>query len=317
MTNRYPAGEFLWTIYLPYSHTIRGKPFALCKNNINLKFAQSFPTEITMTLLSPAQLEIKLPDQRTLLQQSEHEGHSSISSEISIHMFSKTEIDDVNNRSSTSGWNPEDSDYSLNVLLRSSESPCLGDSVSRESLMGSDYSLNVKIPTPSTENKESQEVPSQTAPKSADKSTSSDTERTTKVSFFPRVRIQRVKNRADLSDRHKARVWYTRDEFTAIRQDCFDTLDIMSDNEDFLDEENQLCSRGLEYKTRRAYKVRQRSKLEIRKVVLEEQQFQQETGMSDPDWIARLSRDHSRGCVRGALLAAKKDENDALEYYRR
>ena len=91
-----------------------------------------------------------------------------------------------------------------------------------------------------------------------------------------------------------------------------DELDPLYDNET----DTELCRRGLEYKTPQAYKKRQKQKKEIRTVVFDEQDFQDEAGMNDPEWLAKLSRDQSRSCVTAAYHAAQEDERQARKYYR-
>lgn len=88
-----------------------------------------------------------------------------------------------------------------------------------------------------------------------------------------------------------------------------DEIDPLYDEED-----NVLCRRGLEYKTPQAYKKRQKQKKEIRTVVFDEQDFQDEADMNDPEWLAKLSRDQSRSCVRAAIAAAEEDERQARKY---
>ena len=83
---------------------------------------------------------------------------------------------------------------------------------------------------------------------------------------------------------------------------------------DVVDEDDGLCVLGLEYKTTANYKARQRNKLEVRQVVFEEQEFQQENEMPDPDWIARVSRERSQDCIAGALESAQKVESQIREY---
>jgi hypothetical protein len=52
----------------------------------------------------------------------------------------------------------------------------------------------------------------------------------------------------------------------------------------------------------------------VRQVVFEEQQFQRENELPDPEWIARVSREQSQSCIQGALEIARKVEKDANTY---
>eukprot|EP00529_Nitzschia_sp_RCC80_P020156 CAMPEP_0113484444 /NCGR_PEP_ID=MMETSP0014_2-20120614/23964_1 /TAXON_ID=2857 /ORGANISM="Nitzschia sp." /LENGTH=418 /DNA_ID=CAMNT_0000378045 /DNA_START=84 /DNA_END=1340 /DNA_ORIENTATION=- /assembly_acc=CAM_ASM_000159 len=321
----------------------------------------------------------------------------------------KDDDEDKNNQSTSSssscrGWNPDDSDYSLNVLLPPTGSGGDNDSadggattVSKDSLFGSDYSLNklrsrAKKPgkvlthslsissTHSTVSMLSMSssssldafegdgsngsfaVPEDIALGEASSSSSAQQKqmeppkpilssgkdwscteedgedatknkkkkkkgsRRNKVKFYPRVKIQRVTPRKKLPKEQFGAVWYSRVEFTAIRQECFDTIRMMSDDDEIYEgradeidplydeDENELCRRGLEYKTPRAYKHRQRQKKDIRTVVFDEQDFQEESGMNDPEWLAKLSYDQSESCVKTAVSVAVEDERQARIY---
>lgn len=226
---------------------------------------------------------------------------SSLPSEISIDFLCRERENDRNNGSSSSGWNPDDSDYSLNVLLHSKDEEQYQSSSANvalnESLMGSKYSLDL-----------SQYASRKTTPKEE----SETDERKSKVRFYHRVRIQRVTNRKHLSKEHSKKVWYSREEFKEIRNECFQTIKIMTDHEDIIEDEDEYCFRGLEYKTKEASKKRQRNKLEVRQAVLDEQEYQKENGMNDPEWISMLSIDESRTCKRDALERARQDEKEAF-----
>ena len=330
-------------------------------------------------------LDIDLPASAACNNSNKHQEEAStnddcsVSSEISLDdlLVKERQQDDDDERtastsSSSVSWNPDDSDYSLNVRLASSggtqQQNQLDDSARVASLMNSDYSLNValmkkKKPTSSstpaetepsrsppnrtrsTESLERPPTPAATVSASPDRSkrSSSKFPSTNKVSFFPRVRIQRVVNRKDLSKDLMHNIWYSRSEFKKIRQECFDTLQMMSEfesgnTEDDEDEtpshdeddsqsssescccagdifdDSEYCMRGLEYKTKGEYKKRQRNKIEVRMVVFDEQEFQTDNQMNDPEYIADLAYESSRGCVRAAIEIAKQDEEDARAY---
>ena len=81
-----------------------------------------------------------------------------------------------------------------------------------------------------------------------------------------------------------------------------------------LEEEEGFCVRGLEYKTPDAYRERQHNKAEIRTIVFEEQDYQFENGKSDICWIAKLSEEQSRSCVKASIAVALQDAQEAKEY---
>jgi hypothetical protein len=279
-----------------------------------------------MTVMPPLnQIEITLPGREELSLRGgrcQESSDGSVSSEISIDLLlAKERNEERNNESSNSGsWDPNGSDYSLDVLLHSKEdAPSLSESA-KGILMNSDYSLNVRLSSQASSCPKDiapecpiRCVPSREAEK---KSPRQEIPRsTTRVTFYPHVRIQRVTNRKDLPKKQIRQVWYSREEFKGIRNECHSTIKLMADGEELINEDEGLCIRGLEYKTGTAYKTRQRNKLEIRKVVFEEQGFQSESGMEDdPEWIAKLSVDQSRSCVKAGIETARKDERDSRDY---
>jgi len=287
-----------------------------------------------MEITIPEEVSLRLrPRQLDLDEQDD----ASITSEISLDILGKAREGERaagNQSSSSSGWNPDGSDYSLDFLLRKDEEDRSATESAKESLTTFDYSLNFRLSKSQHSLKASQSslcgapqslgasqhsfdtfATSRTA-KSAEseltEASSPPKPLKRKVSFFPRVRIQRVANRKDLKAQTK-RTWYTRDEFKDIRKECFDTIKMMQGGET-VDESEGFCSLGLEYKTANNYKARQRNKVEVRQVVFEEQQFQQENELPDPEWIARVSREQSQSCIQGALEIARKVEKDANTY---
>jgi hypothetical protein len=232
---------------------------------------------------------------------------TSVSSEISLDFIAKYQDEErIRTSPGNRSWSPDELDYSLSVLLPSNESP---EEEPKESLLGSDYSLDVKLskkpPLPNTNNDSTSRIPVDPEPRKP--------RGASKVCFYPRVRIQRITNRKNLDKQQVQDVWYSRDEFTAIRKECFDTIKLMKQNE-VLEEGEGYCVRGLEYKTPDAYRERQHNKAEIRTIVFEEQEYQFENGMNDISWIAKLSEDQSRSCVKAAIAVGLQDAKVAKEY---
>jgi hypothetical protein len=245
--------------------------------------------------------------------------NNSISSEISLEDLQKLRTEESSDGSSVSRWDPESSlDYSLSVLLpiRGSDD---GDDSCTDALLNSEYSLSVNLgkSKPALDD----DVPSRTLPTASNSSRSTQTEESNvsrrKVSFYARVRIKRVPNRKDLGRDLIEDVWYSRSEFKDIRKECFSTIKLMKSlnlEEEYLEEDDDYCTRGLEYKTDQAYKERQKNKMDIRTLVIEEQEYQFLSEMNDPQWIAQLAQEQSRECIKIAITAAEKDERAAKEY---
>jgi hypothetical protein len=274
-----------------------------------------------MTFMPPLnQIEITFPGSEELSSRDgycQESSDGSVSSEISLDLLAKEQNEERSNESSSTGWDPNGSDYSLDVLLHSKEdAPSLSDSA-KGILMNSDYSLNVRLSSHASSCPKdiAPECPiRRVPPKEAEKrSPRQEMLRDARVTFYPRVRIQRVTRRKDLPKKQIQQVWYNREEFKAIRNECYSTIELIADGEELINEDEGLCVRGLEHKTGTSYKTRQRNKLEIRNVVFEEQEFQCDNGMDDPEWIAKLSMDQSRPCVEAGIETARKDERDSRD----
>jgi hypothetical protein len=278
----------------------------------------------------------------------------SVSSDLSLDMLAdeRDEAWDKQNGSSNNskGWDPNGSDYSLNILLPANDgndtrnhsnsidasNHSNGIDTSNHSTFSKssmDYSLNITLPRAkksSLASLKSAALPEETETDSTDAASSpslssdqndaSFSAGSRKVHFYPRVRIQRIKNRSDLTSQHIADVWYSRDEFKEIRQECYDTILLITAGDDLNEYEYEggmeLCSRGLEYKVPSLYKERQRNKSEVRSAIFEEQDFQYENDMDDPDYIANVSKELSQGCVSAAIAAALNDQLFACAYQR-
>ena len=260
----------------------------------------------------------------------------SVSSEISIDLFNKDEAESGSNGgSSGAGWDPESSDYTLNMLLPPNhegvdDSDSAQDSAKMSAL---DYSLNVTLPrTRLSMNKPKPvSLPGETDDDSSacsccdepeddcddDESTASSVDSSKserKVQFYPRVRIQRVTNREDMTDEYIEAVWYSRDEFKAIRKECFKTIRLLTDGEYFDEDEGKYCARGLEYKVPTLYKERQRNKSAIRHAIFEEQENQWDSDCENPVILAQISLEKSATCVSDAIVRAALDEHAVEEY---
>ena len=246
----------------------------------------------------------------------------SVSSEVSLDLFDKDEAGSGSNTASSgAGWDLEGSDYSLNVLL-----PTNGDNVDSDSALDSakmsslDFSLNLNLPrTRLTKYTTKTEMLSEETDDSSACSCSSDTEDSSpksdrKVHFYPRVRIQRIANRQNLSEEHIEAVWYSRDEFKTIRKECFKTIRLLTDGECIDEEEGEFCARGLEYKVPSLYKERQRNKSAIRHAIFEEQENQWGNEIEDPLVLAKISREISATCVEDAIVRGLLDEHAVEEY---
>ena len=90
----------------------------------------------------------------------------------------------------------------------------------------------------------------------------------------------------------------------------------MMRNEIIAEDDEEYCTRGLEFKTKAGARFRSSNKLRTRSAVLNEQDLQRDEGFEDPQYIAMASMEESRGCRDGALARAIYDEQSIQEYLR-
>lgn len=134
------------------------------------------------------------------------------------------------------------------------------------------------------------------------------------VSFYTRVQTSRTSR--TLSEEEIDATWYTYDEMQCLRKDAIRTLRLMF-GEDLQEEtDEEVCFRGLEYKSGLPSKARKERKKNARNVVLEEQDFHREICIIDAEAIAAVSRECSQPCVLAAIKAAEMDLNSSYEEWK-
>jgi hypothetical protein len=155
------------------------------------------------------------------------------------------------------------------------------------------------------------------------------------------ITICSVPSLSDLSEAEIKSIWYTQDEFRNIKKSCvkvlkkiiagtlsFDSNDEDDDDDETVkikehddqnqNEEEEETTRGLENKTPRGSKARQKNRFIAMDVVLDEQQRQWEQGKRNADYtyIALLYHQNSIHCQEQAYLMGKQDAKDVHNYHR-
>jgi hypothetical protein len=113
-----------------------------------------------------------------------------------------------------------------------------------------------------------------------------------------------VGRRCDLSEEELAAIWYSRDEFRAIKKMLIPTVKKMAKGIPLDDDED---SRGLEHKTPHGSRKRQGDRFLSMDAVLQEQDQQWEQNRRDPDFLARVYSQSSAHCLMQSHLVAKGD----------
>ena len=92
-----------------------------------------------------------------------------------------------------------------------------------------------------------------------------------KVDFSRKVRVKLISSRDRFSDKERCNIWYSSEEYMAIRQSAINTVTKMAKNKN-VDMDPTDCSRGLEGKTPQQDALRQERRRIIMWSVLAEQQ---------------------------------------------
>ena len=104
----------------------------------------------------------------------------------------------------------------------------------------------------------------------------------------------------------KESLWYTGNEYKLIKSSFFFTVKMMESKHVLLDD-NEMCTRGLESRTRAGTQRKRQHVQTSVDVVLYEQERQWEKNCYSPTRLAKVYRDISAQSSMSAFLAAQKD----------
>jgi hypothetical protein len=131
-----------------------------------------------------------------------------------------------------------------------------------------------------------------------------------KLRFHGSVRVKLVQSLDGISEKQRSRVWYSSDEYMAIRQSAINTVTKMATNKN-VDMDPNDSSRGLEGRTPQQDKLRQQRRRIITWSVLSEQQ---ENDLDDYETSSRVISAAYSLCNRScAYEAERRGELDAIE----
>jgi hypothetical protein len=134
---------------------------------------------------------------------------------------------------------------------------------------------------------------------SAPKTTASSTNRSQRsVSFSSNIEVVTAPHVNGLSDEDFAATWWTEDDYKQIKQTYKATARMMMRGEVFPEDDEHMCSRGLESKTKSGGNRRHHRKDRVSISLLKAQDFQRREGLHDPLYLAELYAAYSRpGCL--------------------
>ena len=124
---------------------------------------------------------------------------------------------------------------------------------------------------------------------------------------------RRIENLDQLSDEEKALVWFTREEFAAIKA-SYQEIIHMTRNKEFVKDSEKHCTRGLECRSKAGSRRRRDTQLNALIAVLTEQDRQRKHGVAEPDTLAVMYRQYSYHSQQAATNMGRRDEMEILEY---
>lgn len=110
-----------------------------------------------------------------------------------------------------------------------------------------------------------------------------------------------------LSDEEVNALWYTPDEYRLIRNSQYFAIKMLENKECALEENDELCSRGLESRTKAGARRKRMNIAASWDAVLYEQEKQWDEGRYSPTALAKVYRDATAQCEMVAFLAGKRD----------
>jgi hypothetical protein len=114
------------------------------------------------------------------------------------------------------------------------------------------------------------------------------------VSFSSNIAVVPVAHLNCLSEEDFAATWCTEDEYKTIKRIYKATARMIMRGEVVPEDDEHICSRGLESKTRNDPRRRHHQKDRVRKSLLKAQDFQQRERLNDPLYLAELYAEYSR-----------------------
>mmetsp|Transcript_23119 Transcript_23119/g.54661 ORF Transcript_23119/g.54661 Transcript_23119/m.54661 type:complete len:325 (+) Transcript_23119:323-1297(+) len=135
-----------------------------------------------------------------------------------------------------------------------------------------------------------------------------------KIRWSGQVRVQEIHHINNMSQAEREAVWMSPIDYKMIKNMAKTTVLMMMAGEYIDDDDPDLCTRGLEFRTRKGNKIRSANKLRAKSAVLNEQDLQRDEGFHDPEFIAMASLDVSHECREQAQKRGVKDAQAILTF---
>jgi hypothetical protein len=136
-----------------------------------------------------------------------------------------------------------------------------------------------------------------------------------RVTFSKKVSVKEITHRNNMSERICEEYWMSQEDFQTIKAHLKVTIKMMMTNREIDEEDEDYCTRGLEFRTREGRRQRNKNKVAARRVVLLQQKVQLEEGVYDPEFIALVSAAKTAQSPQVAHQMALRDAEEARGYF--
>jgi hypothetical protein len=113
------------------------------------------------------------------------------------------------------------------------------------------------------------------------------------ISFNPNVLVNLTIHIDEYSEEEIAASWYCEDELKTIKSELTETLLLMA-NACIMPSSERLCSRGIESFTSKGQAIKKHRREEAREAVFDEQEYQFENDIFEPEMIADAYLEQTR-----------------------
>jgi len=120
--------------------------------------------------------------------------------------------------------------------------------------------------------------------------------------------IQEIASRVELTEEDLDALWYTKDEYELSKKSQLFIIKLMDRGMGSLENDDELCPRGLEGRTRAGARRKRKSIEAAWDAVLGEQEKQWDEGRFNSFTLARVYLESAAQSAMAAFLAAKRDE---------
>lgn len=145
--------------------------------------------------------------------------------------------------------------------------------------------------------------------------TTGKTKQQNKISFCPKVKVNKIIHINEYTDDEINATYYHRDEMKSVRQQLRETVKILEEQPtaDEFKESNSFSKRGAEFRTSEGARIRHRNKNIAWDALFDAQDAQFEDGVFDPEVLASIYSAATTHCQHAAHLLALKDQEELNE----